>query len=243
MDMNDMVPAPATDAMPRPLMRPGQAAAPAGPVDVNNMYVFHHGFRRDLGNFIKTDEHTPVEVRITWQALSARWKGVATELHRHHEHEDAALWPILLSRVDDDGRAVLGDMQDEHASIDPILAECGAGFTRLAASPDQEARATLLEHLTSGQACLDGHLAHEECAAIPLIQEFCTRADWAAFEKAAQKDTGLGGLLHTVPWAAHGLDASVRGELLAGLPRVMTVVWRITNTRFEKQEQKAFRYV
>jgi aminoglycoside phosphotransferase family enzyme len=102
---------------------------------------------------------------------------------------------MLVERVDDEGRSVLEDMQREHASIDPILAECAAGFAQSAAvagaSADgeaEQARVALVEQLQAGRANLDGHLTHEETSAIPLIQGHFTQRDSAVFEKAAQKD-------------------------------------------------------
>jgi hypothetical protein len=45
---------------PRQLVLPGQTAAPDGPVDMRNMYVMHHAFRRDLDAFVEACRRTPV---------------------------------------------------------------------------------------------------------------------------------------------------------------------------------------
>lgn len=229
-------------AWPAPIHLPGQAAAPEGPVDVNTMYVLHHGFRRDLTNFVEAAPRTPVEDRAAWGALAARWKVFATELHRHHEHEDRTLWPMLLDGVDDQGREVLQEMQREHAGIDPILEACAQGFDRLAVAADPEARDALVAQLVAGRDNLDGHLAHEERAAIPLIQSTLTQADWGRFEAAARKDSGFSALFTMVPWAAYGLDDQVRDDLFAASPAVMRLVWRLTHRRFDDRERRAFRY-
>ena len=42
---------------------PGQAAAPAGPVDMTAMFVMHWAFRRDLDRFAAAVIRTPVEDR------------------------------------------------------------------------------------------------------------------------------------------------------------------------------------
>ncbi|MEV4292386.1 hypothetical protein AB0K40_43345 [Nonomuraea bangladeshensis] len=68
---------------------PGQATAPAGPVDVVAMYVMHHAFRRDLGLFAAAATATPPDDRACWRRLARRWALFAGSLHKHHCGEDA----------------------------------------------------------------------------------------------------------------------------------------------------------
>src|SRR5688500_17295469 len=84
-----------------PVLLPGQAAAPEGPVNLATMYLMHHAFRRDLGAFAGAVARTPVSDRATWRRLNERWKLFSFVLHHHHHAgEDAGLWPLLLERVD-----------------------------------------------------------------------------------------------------------------------------------------------
>ena len=92
------------------------------------MYVIHFAFRRDLAMFVAAAPVRPCTDRDAWRALADRWTLFSVVLHHHHSGEDAGLWPLLQGRADADERAVLDDMEAEHALIDPILADGAPGF-------------------------------------------------------------------------------------------------------------------
>ena len=164
------------------LTLPGQAAAPEGPVDLAGMFLMHHGFRRDLDNFVRIVPLAELGDRARWQALARRWRFFSIVLHKHHTGEDAGLWPLLLDRVDAAGdtaaRATLEAMEAEHADIDPLLESCGQGFDRLAATADADARAALEVRLVAARQILGAHLAHEETDALALVQRYLSQQDW-----------------------------------------------------------------
>ena len=121
---------------------PGQTHVAHGPHDQTGMYVMHHAFRRDLARFESAVRQTPLGEEEVWRALAARWGRFATVLHHHHEVEDAAIWPLVVRRVDEAGgaqaeagRAVLAAMEAEHEEIDPALAACAARLPRDGRAP------------------------------------------------------------------------------------------------------------
>ena len=229
---------------PEQLTFPGQTAAHPGPVDMMMMYVMHHGFRRDLAAFAAAARATPVEDRTTWRALAARWDLFAEVLHHHHSGEDAGLWPALVERADEDGRRVLAAMEAEHGEIDPILQACAAGFERLAAHPDEDARAALAVRLCAAKESLGRHLQHEETEAIAIIQQVLTEEEWQQIEQTHfRKDVSVAKLLAMVPWAAHGVPAPLRRTVFAKAGRANHILWLLTRSGFEKRERLAFRYV
>ena len=65
-----------------------------------------------------------------------------------------------------DDVATLDAMEAEHADIDPLLTSCAAGFERLDAHQDEDARAALAVRLVATRDHLARHLAHEEADAI-----------------------------------------------------------------------------
>lgn len=230
-------------AWPRQLRLPGQTAAPEGPVDMDTMYLMHHGFRRDLAAFAEAAQRTPATDRATWRALGRRWQLFSTVLHHHHHGEDTGLWPRLLQEADADGRATLAAMEAEHEQIDPMLEACSAGFERLAAHADDDARAALVVRLVAVREHLARHLEHEETEAIALVQRYLTHSDWETLEQEHfRADLSPRDLLRMVPWVAHGVPAPVRAEVLgkAGLP--FRVLWRLGRRSFERQERAAFRH-
>lgn len=226
------------------LRLPGQAAAHPGPVDMTLMYVMHHGFRRDLAAFAAAAQATPASDRATWQALARRWATFAMVLHHHHSGEDAGVWPTLLERTDDAGRSVLAAMEAEHAEIDPALEACGAGFARLAAQADEDARAALAVRLAATREALARHLEHEETEAIAIIQTVLTDAEWQAMDKEYfQKNASLSVITTLVPWALHGLDAATLDTIMAHATVPHRVMWALTRGGFARREREAFRYV
>lgn len=229
---------------PTQFLLPGQAAAPAGPVDMNHMYVMHHGFRRDLTRFVEAARTTPVEDRDTWQALTRRWELFASLLHHHHSGEDATLWPALESKADATGRATLAAMEAEHGEIDPLLAACAAGFTHLAAGPDDDARRALSVRLVATRERLGAHLRHEETEAIELIQAVMTQQEWLEIDEVFRKEMTLAQVLQMVPWALSGLPGDVRHELFTQPGgSAYRVVAALTCRRFERRERRTFGYV
>lgn len=229
---------------PTQFLLPGQAAAPAGPIDMNHMYVMHHGFRRDLMRFVEAAQGTPVSARDTWRALARRWELFALLLHHHHSGEDATLWPALEARADEAGLATLAAMEAEHGEIDPLLAACSQGFTRLADVADDDARRALSVRLVATRERLGAHLRHEETEAIELIQAVLTPQEWHEIDEVFRKEMTFALVLQMVPWALSGLTDDVRHELFtqpggAGY----RVVAALTCRRFERQERRTFRYI
>jgi hypothetical protein len=228
-------------------MFPGQAAAPTGPCDLTGMYLMHHGFRRDLVRLAAAARRTPHDDSATWKALAGWWRDVAALLHEHHTKEDELLWPVLLDRVDDDGRAVLEAMEDEHHLIDPLLVavEQGlgdlAGGGVLATTGARERTAAALNQLHD---VLDAHLAHEERDAVALIQRHLTAEEWQQLERdglAAKPPPPL--LFFLLPWIAEGLQPGDLAPLLdqAGAP--IRVLLRLTRGRYQRRAEKAFAHL
>ncbi len=231
---------------PQQLRLPGQAAAPDGPNDLAGMYVMHHAFRRDLRAFAAAVASTPAHSRDRWRALHERWQEFSLFLHHHHSTEDAALWPLLLARVDAAGdalgRATLEAMEAEHEGIDPLLTACGEGFATLARRTDDDARAALEVRVVAARDQLQAHLAHEEHDALTLVQRHLTPAEWHHLDTVFGQAYSFPETLRAMPWALHELPAEARRRLLVGpTGRVFEAVWRLLlRPRFERRERFAF---
>jgi hypothetical protein len=226
------------------LSLPGQTAAPEGPVDLHAMFVMHHAFRRDLAAFAAAAEATPATDRETWRRLQRRWELFSTVLHHHHSGEDAGLWPVLLERSDEAGRATLEAMEAEHAEIDPLLAGCADGFDRMAQVADDDARRALAVRLVATRERLAEHLRHEETEALVLVQQHLTEQEWRDLEQEHfRSDLSPKELFTIVAWAVYGIGDQQRREVLekTGLPFV--VLWRLGRSRFARSERRTFRYV
>lgn len=201
--------------LPRQLRFPGQADAPPGPVDLYVMYLFHHGFRRDLDSFAAAIDATPLDDRVAWQALSRRWALFADLLHDHQQGEDLGVWPRLRQRADAEQREVLWALEAEHDEIDPLLRECRQGFLRLAETPDPELAGDLRLGLLAARGRIRAHLDHEECVAMPIVQRLLDEADWERIQQDHFR-TGvrLKRVVHLTGWGLHGVPADVRAAVL-----------------------------
>jgi hypothetical protein len=230
------------------LLLPGQAAAPEGPADLSMMYVLHHGFRRDLARFLAAARLTPTRDRATWQALQRRWELFGLLLHDHHHKEDEILWPLLEGKVaaagDSEAAQVLAAMEAEHALIDPLLEEVGAGLARLAAAEDPEGAAALVASLEQTRQVLGGHLAHEESDAIAVMQRYVGGQEWEHLERTRFRG-GLGpaDVLRMVPWAVQDLPPAVAARMLEEAGAGFRLMLRLGRRRYERLDRAAFAHV
>lgn len=227
------------------VLLPGQLAAPEGPVDLTNMYVMHHAFRRDLRDFRESVADAELSDLDRWRALLKRWRMFGHALHSHHTAEDEGLWPMLLERVaasgDDEARAVLEAMQAEHARIDPVLEECEEGFARQASRPTEAVRSALEHSLDAATELLGGHLGHEERDAMALVQRYMVEADWQHIENHHFRPAyAPSDILWIVAWTAIELPVEVHRRALAsgGLP--IKIVWWLTRGRFRRAQAAVF---
>lgn len=225
---------------------PGQAAAPAGPVDVTGMYVMHHAFRRDLTDFAHAVTVTAPDERDVWIALRDRWATFADVLHKHHTAEDDGLWPLLRSRAaeagDEGAVAVLDAMEAEHSAIDPLLAAVRTGFATMVDNPAPAVRAGLGHQLGTARVLLGNHLGHEERDAMALVQAHLTEADWKRVEKEHfQAAYGPKDLPFVVAWTLKGLGPAGlrRVRAMGGLPIRIVAFFAVPG--FRRRERRAFR--
>ncbi|MBS4752975.1 hemerythrin domain-containing protein [Nocardioides sp. zg-ZUI104] len=234
-----------------PLLLPGQAAAPAGPCDMSGMYLMHHGFRRDLDDFIAAATHTPPGERATWAAISQRWERFAHLLHEHHDVEDRVLWPLLTERVtaagDTAGAGVLEAMEAEHALIDPLLGQVRDQLDRILVGDEQakeRARTALVAVLARTREVLDDHLAHEERDAVALVQRHVAGEEWEALErKEFRGRPSMSELRFQLPWMVHEVPDEVVRPLVKASGAPFAVLLRLSRRGFARQQRAAFRYV
>jgi Hemerythrin HHE cation binding domain len=228
----------------RPVLLPGQMAAPEGPLDMTMMYVMHHAFRRDMRDLSAAAAATPLADRATWRALQERWGLFAYALHHHHSGEDAGYWPLLLERVDDAHRGTLAAMEAEHAAIDPLLRAAAACFDHLATCGSPEARDGLVTLLREASAHLDAHLAHEETDAIPLLHRHITVAEDERIEvEHFRGPVPLRKVLALVPWAMHELPGDVRDRVFSTVGPAYRILWLLTRRGFARRHAAAMRYL
>ncbi len=236
-----------TQTPPVQLTLPGQSHTAEGPHDQTGMYVMHHGFRRDLDNFLAAVELTPISEVEVWTALQRRWERMAEVLHHHHSVEDEALWPVLRRHAHEAGNAedltMLEDMEAEHGVVDPALAAVRSAFGEMCSHPCADHRNALEIRIAAARDSLDQHLAHEEGQALPMLQRTLSVEENEAFEAAAAKGYPLRIVPFVLCWVMHDLPDEARDRILATAPPGYGLVHRLLRGRFQRREREAFRYV
>ncbi|MFF4345776.1 hemerythrin domain-containing protein [Streptomyces sp. NPDC001530] len=186
-------------------------------IDLTAMYASHDAFRRDLERLAKA----AADGTAFTPQVHAGWDNFIHQLHIHHTAEDSDLWPRVQRKVE--GRpkdiALLAEMEAEHARLDPQLAAVDAAL--------KDRSAELPELVNVLATTLDGHLAHEEGSALPLIQEVLTPADWGAFTGRIRETQGMRGAAVFVPWIVDGIPPADRAAFLGALPPPVRVLNRL----------------
>ena len=175
-------------------------------LDMTMMFAFHDALRRDLKQVAQME------------ARSSGWDLFETLLHMHHTAEDDVLWPMVRAAVAGraDDEALLDDMAAEHAALGPLLETTNAALDRNESAP--EARADLA-------ARLEEHLAHEEDAALPLIDAHLTEEQWMTFGQAATERIGPN-MPQFLPWVLDGADTERTMAVLGRLPEPAQQTYR-----------------
>jgi Hemerythrin HHE cation binding domain len=175
-------------------------------LDMTTMYAFHDALRRDL----KQIAHM--------EARSDGWDLFESLLHVHHTAEDDALWPVVREAVTGrpDDLALLADMAEEHASLEPLLETIDVALGRGDSAP--ASRTELAERLQQ-------HLEHEEKAALPLVDATLSPDQWMHFGQVAAERVGPN-MPNYLPWVLDGADEDTTARVLGVMPEPVQQTYR-----------------
>lgn len=165
------------------------------------------------------------------RALNRWYRGFSGEIRCHHHIEDELLFPALRGRVATYGE--FGSRLDaDHASLDVIL----DGLAAAIAAGERSTAAGLAVELRDH---LDEHLAFEDDEIVPLFIRHFTAIEFDELNAKAVKMTSPKQLVFTAPWLMSYLDATERAELLASVPKAMTILWTLTRGRYARMTARA----
>ncbi|WP_237755034.1 hemerythrin domain-containing protein [Nocardia nova] len=178
------------------------------------MYATHDAFRRDLDRLAAAVRAGAADR----PGVRAGWANFTRQLDVHHTVEDAVLWPRVSAALGDrpDDRALMAEMEAEHAALHPALAAVEDGFRRQDAD--------LPDRIDTLARILGDHMTHEENSALPLIQEVLTPKDWDAFRGAMARKQGPSGAAVYVPWILDDTTPQQRKSFLAAMPAPVAVI-------------------
>ncbi|MEU4344411.1 hemerythrin domain-containing protein [Nocardia sp. NPDC023852] len=196
-------------------------------IDFTIMYATHDAFRRDLTRLATA----AAAGRADAPGVHAGWANFTRQLHVHHTVEDAALWPPVLARLTDRpaDTALMADMEAEHASLDPALHAVDKALRTQSAD--------LAEHVHTLTRILTDHMAHEETAALPLVDDVLTPKDWNAFRGAMARKQGPSGAAAYVPWVLDSTTSEQRRHFLAAMPGPVAAINKLFwESRYRNRE-------
>jgi iron-sulfur cluster repair protein YtfE (RIC family) len=140
-------------------------------LDTTIMIAIHDALRRDLEEIARRadDPNGNLEAALGWELFSGY-------LDIHHRAEDDLLWPMLQEVLEGrpDDLALVAALEDEHAQIDPLVAEINAVLR----GQSDERLVDVVDALHTG---LGGHLRHEEQEGLPLMGAVLSEEQWATF--------------------------------------------------------------
>lgn len=206
--------------------RVGREDAPA---DVSFMRALHAALRRDLSRLrdaaaqLGGSGATPAAVLAGWDAFRA-------QLGNHHAAEDDDLWPVLRTELSDPGDlAAVDAILAEHRQIPPALAGVDAA---LRGGGDLTGPAELLSGV------LLDHLAHEERAVLPLIEQHLTQAQWRAFLHKERNRRSPRERPEFLAWILDEAGERDAAAVLAEMPPPARLVYRrVLKPRYDAQHR------
>jgi hemerythrin-like domain-containing protein len=153
------------------------------PLSMNK--VIHGAVRRDLDRLSTGLAELRDGDTARAAGLARAFAHLRAELTRHHEGEDAYIWPMLEKKGVDPG--LLSAMESEHGAMSDSLAETDVAMQALARSgsaADAEAARAAMQRTRD---VVNRHLDHEETDMEPVIAGYEDTPEWKAVEKKLRK--------------------------------------------------------
>ena len=190
------------------------------PADTAMMGIVHSALRRDLTRTATAlaAEHPPPDAQRV--ALVAHLSWMMDFLQRHHEGEDAGLWPLVRS-LDPSVGDLLDQMENDHARIAPQMAELTTATRGYSDRSSAQTRDAVLAALASLRAVLDPHLHREETDMMPIVSRALTNQQWEDFNQEhyikPKSKSELGGEGH---WLIDSIDPAGYAIVVGNVPPI-----------------------
>jgi len=200
----------------------------AAPAEIGFMRALHAALRRDLARL--RDAAAELGGSAAAPAVLAGWDAFRAQLDNHHRAEDDDLWPVLRRQLTDPADlAAVDAMVAEHQQIPPALAAVDAAL-RGGSEP-----AAAAGHLS---VVLLDHLAHEERAVLPLVEQHLTRAQWRTFLHKERARRSPRERPEFLTWILDDASQQDAAAVLTELPRPARLLYRmVLRPRYEAQRR------
>jgi hemerythrin-like domain-containing protein len=194
------------------------------PADTTMMGVVHDALRRDLARLQTALSETPPPDNDQRRALTDHTEWMMDFLHHHHQSEDDGLWPLVRSR-NPDARALLDEMEADHALVAPAVEQVRKATPRYRADGSDRARVEMVNAVSALTDPLLPHLRREEDEAMPVVSASITHAEWRDWEHNYNvKGKSLGTLAAEGHWMSDGLDPRRYQILIHLVPAAVRII-------------------
>ena len=196
--------------------------------------IIHAAVRRDLARMeaalrglAEGDADRAAGLKRAWDVL---WR----QLHRHHESEDALVWPYVrgLAVVEP---SVVDAMESEHQTMAAACDVATSAIDAVAADPTTARAAAAADAVAEAARVTDSHLEHEERAITPVIQDRVDTPEWKTVEAELRKGSPFeAGELFA--WLQDGADPEVVAALRSTVPApVVTIMSRVFGFSYHRR--------
>lgn len=188
-----------------------RSAGVPGELTMNRLV--HGAVRRDLARLAAALESGPDRERAC--ELLRAFRFLRRELVRHHEGEDAHVWPMMVRLGAD--RDLLEQMEVEHEAMADALGGAEAALVALASSADADRLAAARGEVATLVEVVDRHLRHEEAELEPVLLPMTSTPEWRVVERQLRGGSVLeaGRFL---AWLTDGMPADHRAYLRSVVP-------------------------
>jgi hemerythrin-like domain-containing protein len=207
------------------------------PMTMNRL--IHAAVRRDLDRLAAALSSFPAGDQARAGDLERAYANLRRQLTKHHEDEDAHIWPMLSTmgvRPE-----LLGAMEAEHSAMADALADTGEAMTTLARSGSAADATAAHASVVRTREVVDRHLDHEEAELEPELLPYVEGPEWKAVEKKLRSQPpGVAGRFFA--WLTDGMSDEHRAFLRRTVPApVVAVLIRLFGRQYTREVAPVWR--
>jgi hypothetical protein len=190
------------------------------------MRIVHQALRRDLARAhdVLASDRAPAPDQQAAIAGHLTW--MMGFLRAHHDTEDAALYPLVLTR-DPGAAGLVEDMNADHERIAARIGDLEAAAAACGATASDGGLRDLRRSVDRLNELLLPHLQREEDDMMPVVSSAITNAEWSAIEQEynvkPKSFVQLGREGHWIIDAASPEDRAAVLSLVPAVPRFVLV--------------------
>ncbi|MBH0776290.1 hemerythrin domain-containing protein [Nocardia sp. NEAU-351] len=201
------------------------------------MVLLHNAFRRHLRAMPGLVAAVAPEDAARARRLVDFLDELRTGLHHHHTGEDELLWPILLERAPADAAPILR-MEEQHERITELTERAAREGAEFAVAADPSVRDRFAGTLSTLADIVDAHMADEERCVLPVVENVLTVPEWRALGERGREHMPKDRQLIFLGFVLQGAAAADRRKMLAEMPLLARVAWRLLGRRAFAEEYR-----